>query len=78
MEGGLGKSGKKALNCDLLWEQKLNSTTWKIKKKLNSTTWKKKTQLNNLEEKKIIMNFMLGCDALNMDIHAFYILFRYK
>ncbi len=38
-------------------------------KKLNSTTWKKK---------KFIMNFVMGCDALNMDKHAFYILFRYK
>ena len=38
-------------------------------KKLNSTTWKKK---------KFIMDFILGCDALNMDKNAFYILFRYK
>ncbi len=46
----------------------------------NSTATRKgkKTQLNNLEEKKFIMNFMLGCDALNMDIHAFYMIFRYK
>ena len=46
---------------------KKNSTQQPGRKK-NSTQQpgRKKTQLNNLEEKKIIMDFMLGCDALNM------------
>ncbi len=64
--GTLGQKRGKKLNCYLLGEKnQLNNLD---EKKLNSTTWKK----------KIIMLFMLGCDALNMDIHAFYILFRYK
>ncbi len=87
--GGSGKSGKKKTQR-LLAQEKKNSTQQPRrkknstqqpgrKKKLNSTTWKKKkSQLNNLEEKKFIMDFMLGCDALNMEIHDFYILFRYK
>ncbi len=51
----------------MIWGKKLKLLLAWLKK-LNSTTWKK----------KIIMDFMLGCDALNMDIHAIYILFRYK
>ncbi len=59
--GGLGKKTQRLL----AQEKKTNSTT-KKKKKLNSTTWKKK---------KLIMDLMLGCDALNMDKLAFYTLF---
>ena len=61
-------------------EEKKNSTQQPgRKKKLNSTTLKKK-KLNSttLKKKKFIMDFMLGCDVLNMDINAFFILFRYK
>ncbi len=65
--GGSSKSGK---------------TRKKKKAQLNNVE-DKKAQLNNLEEKnstqqsgrkKIIMNFVLGCDVLNMDKPAFYIL----
>ena len=48
-------------------EEKKSSTQQPGRKiKLNSTTWKKK---------KLIMDLMLGRDALNIDINAFYILF---
>ncbi len=74
--GAQAKAGKK-LNCYLSGKEnstqqpgrKEHSTQQPgRRKKINSTTWKK----------KIIMNCMLSCIALNMDIHAFYILFRYK
>ncbi len=40
--------------------------------------WEKNTNQQVGQEKKILRNFMLGFDALNMDIHGFYIQFRYK
>ena len=40
--------------------ERKNSTATCVGKKLNST--------GNLEEKNVIMNFMLGCYALTMDI----------
>ena len=71
------RPGKKNSTQQRGRKKKLNSTTQKKKnsiqqperRKLNSTTWKKK---------KFIKDLMLGCEALKMDIHAFYILFRYK
>ncbi len=81
--GARAKAGKKKLNGYSPRkkktklknpEEKKNSTQQPgIKKNLNSSTWKKKkTQLNNLEEKKkLIMDFMRGCDSLNMEIHDF-------
>ena len=65
--GGSGKSGKKTSTATRPGKKiQINNLE---EKKLNSTTWM---------EKKFIMDFMLGCDSLNMKIHGFNILFRYK
>ncbi len=67
--GGSGKSGKKKLN---------GYSPRKKKTQLNDPEEKKNSTQQPGRKKKLIMDFMLGCDALNMDKNAFYILFRYK
>ena len=53
--------------------------TWPVRKVKSLVGCRENKKLiNRLVRKKIIIDFMLGWDALNMDIHSFCMQFRYK